>query len=109
MTLLFPSATGPAAGGAEDHADRYATLSPPKPGAWTWLTPTTLQFRPTEPWQPLRREAVTVAGATTTLVPLLPVPSATGPASDDSGNGTPDLDTVALNSTSRWTWRPSPG
>ena len=96
VTLLFPSATGPAAGGPEDHPERFATLSPAKDGAWTWLTPTTLQFRPTEPWQPLRRETVTLGGAATTLVPLLPVPSATGPAADDSGNGTADLDTVAL-------------
>ena len=96
VTLLFPTATGPAAGGPEDHPERFATLSPAKDGAWTWLTPTTLQFRPTEPWQPLRRETVTLGGAATTLVPLLPVPSATGPAADDSGNGTADLDTVAL-------------
>ena len=96
VTLLFPAATGPAQGGPEDQPDRYATLSPPKPGAWTWLTPTTLQFRPTEPWQPLRRETVTLTGdaAPTQLIPLLPVPSATGPATSD--NGTPNLDTIAL-------------
>ncbi len=94
VTVLFPAATGPAAGGAEDAPERFATLSPPKPGAWTWLTPTTLQFRPTDPWEPLRRETVTVGGAATTLVPLLPPPTATGPR--DDGNGTPNLDTVAL-------------
>ncbi len=97
VTVLFPTATGPAAGGAEDHPERFATLVPAKPGAWTWLTPTTLQFRPTEPWQPLRRETISVGGAATTLVPLLPVPTSTGPASDGSGNGTPDLDTIALS------------
>ncbi len=96
VTVLFPTTTGPAEGGAEDHPERYAALVPAKPGAWTWLTPTTLQFRPTEPWQPLRRETVTVGGTTTTLVPLLPVPSSTGPSSDDA-NGTPDLDTIALS------------
>ena len=94
VTLLFPTATGPAQGGPEDNPQRYATLSPPKPGAWTWLTPTTLQFRPTEPWEPLRRETVSIGGAETRLVPLLPVPSATGPTTDS--NGTPNLDTVAL-------------
>ena len=94
VTVLFPSATGPVDGGPEDHPERFATMAPAKPGAWTWLTPTTLQFRPTEPWEPLRRETVTVAGAATTLVPLLPVPASTGPSADD--NGTPDLDTIAL-------------
>ena len=62
----------------------------PKEGAWTWLTPTTLQFRPTAPWQPLRRETVTVGGTATDLVPLLPVPSASG-TSDGS-----NADTFAL-------------
>jgi hypothetical protein len=94
VTLFFPSPTGPANGGPEDHPERFATLSPAKPGAWIWLTPTTLQFRPTEPWEPLRRETVTLGGAATTLVPLLPVPSATGPATD--AGGAADLDTIAL-------------
>ncbi len=97
VTILFPSAAGPAGGGAEDQPDRYATIAPAKRGAWTWLTPTTLQFRPTEPWEPLRRETVTTGGAATTLVPLLPVPTSTGPSQDSSDNGTPDLDTIALS------------
>ncbi len=96
VTILFPTPTGPAAPGAEDAPDHYATLAPAKPGAWTWLTPTTLQFRPTEPWEPLRRETVIVAGAATTLVPLLPPPTSAGPSQDDSSNGAPDLDTIAL-------------
>lgn len=94
ITILFDATRGPADGGPEDAPDRLATLSPPKPGAWTWLGPKTLQFRPAEPWEPLRRETVTLDGTATILVPLLPVPTATGPA--NSGNGTADLDTVAL-------------
>jgi uncharacterized protein YfaS (alpha-2-macroglobulin family) len=94
VTILFDTARGPAQGGPEDAPDRLVTLSPPKPGAWTWLGPKTLQFRPTEPWEPLRRETVTLDGAVTRLVPLLPAPSATGPSDPDSG--TADLDTIAL-------------
>ena len=94
VTVLFPAPTGPANGGPEDHPDRFASLAPAKEGAWTWLTPTTLQFRPTEPWEPLRRESVTVGDSRTTLVPLLPVPTASGPSGDD--NGSADLDTMAL-------------
>ncbi len=99
VTILFDADAGPAQAGAEDAPERLVTLSPPKPGAWTWLGPRTLQFRPTEPWEPLRRERVTLAGPgasghATTLVPLLPVPTATGPA--DLDGGTADLDTVAL-------------
>lgn len=95
VTILFDKATGPAAGGAEDAPDRLVTLSPPKAGSWTWLGASTLQFRPTEPWEPLLRETVTVAGNATRLIPLLPVPSATGP--NDPANGTAGLDTIALS------------
>ncbi len=94
VTVLFPAATGPAAAGRRTQPERYATLSPPKPGAWTWLTPTTLQFRPTEPWEPLRRETVTVGGAATTLVPLLPRAHRHRPAGRRQRHA--DLDTVAL-------------
>jgi hypothetical protein len=94
VTILFDTPRGPADGGPEDAPNRLVTLDPPKPGAWTWLGPKTLQFRPSEPWEPLRREVVTLDGTPTTLVPLLPVPTATGPADQD--NGTQDLDTIAL-------------
>ncbi len=94
VTILFDTATGPEAGGPEDAPERLVSLSPPKPGSWTWLGAKTLQFRPTEPWEPLQRQTVTVSGVATRLVPLLPVPSATGPS--DPANGTADLDTVAL-------------
>ena len=94
VTVLFDRDAGPAAGGPEDAPDRLVTLTPPKPGAWTWLGPRTLQFRPTEPWEPLRREVVRMGGTETTLVPLLSPPIATGPS--DPANGTTDLDTVSL-------------
>lgn len=94
VTVLFDHDAGPQGGGPEDAPDRLVTLSPPKPGAWTWLGPRTLQFRPTEPWEPLRRQTVTLGGAAATLVPLLTPPSATGPA--DSTTGATDLDTISL-------------
>ena len=94
VTVLFPADTGPAAGGPEDAPGRLVQLDPPQPGAWTWLGPRTLQFRPAEPWRALAPVQVTLAGAVTRLVPLLPVPVASGPA--DSDNGQLDLDTLAL-------------
>ena len=94
VTVLFDSDTGPAAGGPEDAPDRLVTLTPPKPGAWTWLGPRTLQFRPTEPWEPLRRQLVRLGSTDITLVPLLSPPTATGPS--DAANGTSDLDTLSL-------------
>ena len=94
ITVLFGRDAGPAQGGPENDPDRVVTLAPAKPGAWTWLGPRTLQFRPTEPWEALRRETVTLDGKATTLVPLLTPPTATGPSTD--ANGTADLDTIAL-------------
>ena len=94
VTVLLPADAGPAGGGPEDHPERIATLDPPHPGAWTWLGARTLQFRPAEPWQPLRRETVTVGGRATALVPLLPLPVRTAP--DGGDNGVAGLDTVAL-------------
>ena len=94
LTVLFAADTGPAQGGPEDSPERLVTLSPAKPGAWQWLGPRTLQFRPTEPWEPLRRVAVTIGEATTTLVPLLPVPLQTAPS--DQPNGSAELETIAL-------------
>ena len=69
-------------------------LDPPQPGAWTWLGPRTLQFRPAEPWLALQPVTVALPGGTTRLIPLLPVPVATGPS--DSDTGQPGLDTLAL-------------
>ena len=96
VTVLFDHDAGPARGGPEDAPDRVVTLSPAKPGAWTWLGPRTLQFRPAEPWEPLRRETVTLNGQessrATVLVPLLTPPVADGPTDANTAN----LDTVAL-------------
>jgi uncharacterized protein YfaS (alpha-2-macroglobulin family) len=94
LTVFFATDRGPRAGGPEDAPQRLATLQPPTPGAWQWLSPRILQFRPAEPWRPLRRVRVTVDGRATELVPLLPVPTAVGPA-DDPG-GIVDLDRIAL-------------
>ena len=94
LTVFFRNDAGPAIGGPEDAPQRFVTLDPPAPGAWQWLSARVLQFRPAEPWQPLRRVHVTAAGATTTLVPLLPVPAQSGPA--DHAGGIADLDRIAL-------------
>ncbi len=94
VTVLFPADAGPAAGGPEDAPERLVQLDPPQPGAWTWLGPRTLQFRPAEPWQALAPVRVTLGGATTRLVPLLPVPTASGPTDSDTGQA--NLDTLAL-------------
>ena len=97
VTVLFDRDAGPAAGGPEDTPDRFVTLNPAQPGAWHWLGARTLQFRPAEPWRPLDRVTVTVAGVATRLVPLLPVPVAAGPV--DTADGKADLDTVSLTFT----------
>ncbi|MBE9607071.1 alpha-2-macroglobulin [Acetobacteraceae bacterium H6797] len=94
VTVLFDRDQGPAKGGPEDEPERLVTMSPAIPGAWNWLGPRALQFRPTEPWNPLRRVTFTVDGKRTELVPLLPAPVRTSPGPDDEGSA--DLDTITL-------------
>jgi uncharacterized protein YfaS (alpha-2-macroglobulin family) len=96
VTILFDADTGPTAGGPEDAPSRLVTFDPPHPGAWTWLGARTLQFRPTEPWQALAPVRVVLGADSTRLVPLLPTPTATGPAAGDNDMGQADLDTVAF-------------
>ena len=94
VTVFFPADTGPAQATPEDHPDRFVTLTPPQPGAWRWLGPRVLQFRPAEPWTPLLRVRVAVGSRATTLVPLLPEPLQTGP--EDQPEGIANLDTISL-------------
>src|ERR1051326_752157 len=82
VTVFFERDAGPVGGGPEDHPEKFATIAPPLAGAWQWLGPRVLQFRPAEPWQPLRRVTVTARGHATTLVPLLPAPVETSPVDE---------------------------
>ncbi len=94
VTVFFNADTGPAQAAPEDHPDRVVTVSPPQPGAWRWLGPRVLQFRPAEPWTPLRRVTFAVGTRGTTLIPLLPEPVRTAP--EDQPEGIANLDTIAL-------------
>src|SRR5262249_55574054 len=71
---------GPAGGGPEDHPERFVTLSPAHPGAFTWLDARTLQFHPAEPWPPLSRFVWKVGAKTATLSTLMVMPTASLPA-----------------------------
>ena len=94
VTVFLDRDAGPAGGGPEDQPQNYATLAPAHAGSWQWLGPRVLQFRPAEPWRPLRRVTVTAFGHTTMLVPLLPPPVETSPA--DEPDGIVDLDAIRL-------------
>ncbi len=92
LTVFYDHDAGPAKGGPEDAPS--VSITPAQPGAWTWLDARTLQFRPAEPWVPLRREMVTLGDRHATLLPLLPLPVGSAPADDPAG--ITDLDTFAL-------------
>ena len=103
VTIFFPTDTGPVAGGPEDAPERFVTMEPQVAGAWQWLGPRALQFRPADKWKPLDRVKVKMAGAGDTagsqaeLIPLLPLPVSTVPAADaDPVN---DLDQITLTFT----------
>ena len=71
VTIFFERDLGKAAGTPEDSPARFASISPDQPGAWTWLNPRTLQFRPAEPWPPLSRFTWHIGGQQVELSRLL--------------------------------------
>ena len=74
VTVFLDHDAGPAGGGPEDMPERFVTIQPPVAGAWQWLGPRALQFRPVEAWKPLQTVAFSGAGLNVRLLPLLPVP-----------------------------------
>src|SRR5580658_6758969 len=89
VTLFFERDTGPAKGGAEDAPERWATLTPAQPGAWTWLNARTLQFRPAIPWPALGRFDFKIGDKSVALTRLLDPTLKTLPA-----NGAQNLERV---------------
>ena len=85
VTVFFDRDLGGAPGTPEDRPERFATVEPAHPGAWTWLDAHTLQFRPADPWTPLTRYRWRVDGRETVLASLMPAPLETVPAADASG------------------------
>lgn len=85
ITVFFPDARGTP--GPEDHPEKWATLSPTRPGAWAWVDARTLQFKPAEAWPPLglytvRADRTETRLATYTAPPLAMSPAA-GTVTDD--------------------------
>lgn len=94
VTIFFDRDVGPANGGPEDHPEQHVSAKPAVPGAWQWLGPRALQFRPADPWKPLQAFEFSVDGHTTRLTALLPAPSSSSPS--DQSDGVTDLSEVAL-------------
>ena len=84
VTVFFDKDIG-RPGVAEDHPERLVTVSPPHPGAYTWLDSRTLQFRPADPWPPLTRFRWTADGHTATLATLMEAPAEILPAPNSEG------------------------
>ena len=92
VTVFFDSARGTP--GPEDHPERWVTMAPEHPGAWTWLDGRTLQFRPAVPWPALARYGWTVDGHTTELTTLMAPPAQTSPS--DGEEGLSPVETITL-------------
>ena len=69
-------------------------MQPTVPGAWQWLGPRALQFRPADAWKPLQRVVITSEGRSARLIPLLPTPVSTSPS--DQSQGIANLDQIAM-------------
>lgn len=118
VTLFFANPVGPAQGGAERQPQRFVTLSPAHPGAYTWLDAKTLQFRPAEPWPALSRFTFSQGGQRRGLVTLMEAPLRSVPADGEAGLDPVDritltfaepLDATALRRMLRIGLRPLPG
>ena len=94
VTIFFPTDIGPANGGPEDDPKHVVTSESDVPGAWQWLGPRALQFRPADPWKPLAAVRFRAEGVDVRLVPLLPAPTASDPAAD--ADPVTNLDHVVL-------------
>lgn len=85
VTFFFDTATGPAQGGPENHPERFVSMTPAHPGAYTWLDARTLQLRPVEPWPALSRFNFSIKQKTYSLITLMEAPTHTIPADHEGG------------------------
>ncbi|MFT5534275.1 MAG: hypothetical protein ACI802_002521 [Candidatus Paceibacteria bacterium] len=118
VTFFFDAPTGPAQGGPEREAQRYVSMTPARPGVFTWLDAKTLQFRPVEPWPALSRLSFKFKQKTTDLITLMEAPTSTIPADREEGLEPVEritltfaeaLDPAALRQMLRVGLRPLPG
>ncbi|MCB9554089.1 MAG: alpha-2-macroglobulin, partial [Myxococcales bacterium] len=93
ITVFFEDDEAKAAGPA-DEPEKHARIEPDWPGAWTWLDRRTLQFKPAEPWPPLRRFTVTADGETARVSTLMTPPMRTAPR--DGADGLEPVETITL-------------
>ncbi len=94
ITIFFAADAGPKNGGPAEAHEKFATIADEPAGEWRWLGPRALQFRPAEPWAPLKRVTIRTGGAETRLVSLLPTPVSTLPAA--GADPAPELTQFAL-------------
>ncbi|PNG27192.1 alpha-2-macroglobulin family protein [Methylocella silvestris] len=118
VTLFFRSDAGPQGGGPEDAPAQFVKMTPDIPGAWQWLGPRALQFRPSAAWRPLEPVVFEAEGAATRLIPLLPEPITTSPAAESEPIAELDhvvmtfagpVDLAALSRLTSIELRPAPG
>jgi uncharacterized protein YfaS (alpha-2-macroglobulin family) len=118
VTFFFDTARGPAHGGPEHQPERFVTMVPAHPGAYTWLDSRTLQFRPAEPWPALSRFTFRSNQKSFGLITLMEAPTRTIPADHEEGLDPVErisltfaepLDPEALRKMVRIGLRPLPG
>ena len=85
VTILYPSEVSPEGGGPLDDPSPYLTVDPPVPGEFRFIDGKTIQFRPSDPWPPLRRFIWTVGNTKNTLITLMTPPERMLPASGSRG------------------------
>jgi uncharacterized protein YfaS (alpha-2-macroglobulin family) len=83
VTVYFSDNEGPGKRPADD-GDKLLKITPSWPGQYFWADKKTLQFRPAEPWPPLRRFAFEAKSARKVLATMMSAPAAMAPYADST-------------------------
>ncbi len=89
ITVFFNRDVFKKGAGPLDSAKEYVKIVPSHPGEYRVLDTRTVEFRPTVPWEPLKKYRISSDKTTKELFTLLSVPSAVYPSS-----GSTDLDPI---------------
>jgi len=80
ITVFFGRDAVPGSVGPVEPPSQLVSITPAHPGEFIKVDARTIEFRPSVPWEPLKRYKVTAQKSTLELITLLPLPQSVHPA-----------------------------